>query len=132
MSVNNDQMFSPDGIAATLVNLPKQLQDSDNTIATAQNTVDELHESLEIAITNASLNANPDGKNADARKLQLDKAIAENQEVKAARSAWLGAKSRLEQLQAENKQMSRLFAAWCHVAELKAAQMILMSKGVTK
>lgn len=132
MSVPNDQMFSPDGIVATLVSLPKQLQENDNAIAQAQITVDELKESLELATVNASLNANADGKNADARKLQTDKAIAESAEVKAARSAWLGAKSRMELLQSENKQLSRTFAAMCHVAELKAAQMILMSKGATK
>lgn len=132
MSVNNDQMFSPDGIVATLASLPKQLQDSDNAIAAAQTTVNELQESLDVAIVNASLNANADGKNAEARKLQTDKAIAASVEVQAAKAALQGAKIRLEQLQAENKQLSRSFAGWCHIAELKAAQFNLMSKGVTK
>jgi hypothetical protein len=132
MSVPNGDPFLPENIVATLVSLPKQLQDNDNAIAQAQTTLDELKESLDLEIVNASLNANADGKNAEARKMQTDKAIAESQEVKAAKSAWLGGKSRLESLQAENKQMSRSFAAMCHIAELKAAQMILMSKGQEK
>lgn len=130
--MSDDQMFSPGSIAATLANLPKQLQENDLAIVTAQTALDELKESFELAIVNASLNAPADGKNAEQRKLQTDRAVAENAEVKAARAAWLGAKTRLEQQQAENKQLSRSFAAWCHIAELKAAQMLLMSKGVSK
>lgn len=129
MSEINDQKFSPDGIVATLTALPKQLQDSDNQIALVENTVKELEESLDLAKVNVSLETPLDGKNAEARKAQLDKALSESQDVKAAKVAVAGAKIRLEGLQAENKQLSRSFAAWCHIAELKAAQMLLMSKG---
>lgn len=129
MSEINDQKFSPDGIVATLTALPKQLQDSDNAIAAAEKNVKELEETLDIEKVNVSLNATLDGKNAEARKAQLDKALSESQEVKFAKATLASAKIRLEGLQAENKQLSRSFAAWCHVAELKAAQMILMSKG---
>lgn len=132
MSEQIDLRFSPANIVATLADLPKQLQNSDNAIAAAENTVNELQESLDIAKVNVSLNAVLDGKNAEARKMQLDKALSESQEVKAAQAAVMSAKIRLEQLQAENKQLSRSFAAWCHVAELKSAQMNLMSKGVSK
>lgn len=129
MSEQIDLRFSPVNIATTLTALPKQLQDSDNQIALAQNTVNELEESLDLVKVNVSLDAKVDGTNEPTRKRQLDKVLSESQDVKAAKVAVAGAKIRLEGLQAENKQMSRSFAAWCHVAELKAAQMILMSKG---
>jgi hypothetical protein len=129
MSEQIDLRFSPANIAAMLIDLPGKLQASDNAISQAEQTVKELDETLDIEKVNVSLNATLDGKNAEARKAQLDNAISNSAEVKAAKSAVAGAKIRLEGLQAENKQLSRSFAAWCHVAELKAAQMILMSKG---
>jgi hypothetical protein len=129
MSEQIDLRFSPANIAAMLIDLPGKLQASDNAISQAEQTVKEMEETFDIEKVNVSLNATLDGKNAEARKAQLDNAIAKSDEVKAAKSAVAGAKIRLEGLQAENKQLSRSFAAWCHVAELKAAQMILMSKG---
>lgn len=130
--MNNDLTFSPDGIVATLTDLPKSLLNSDSRILQEEQTLVELTETLEIAEVNASLNANPDGKNAEARALQIKKALAENLEVQAARAAVNGAKGRLETEKANNKMLARQFAGICHVSELRAAQMTLMSRGATK
>ncbi len=132
MSVNNDLMFSPDSIVATLTDLPKSLLDSDLLIAQAEQSFAELTETLEIAEVNASLNANQDGKNAEARALQLKAALAKDPTVAACRAGVSQAKAKLEIEKANNKMLSRQFASMCHIAELRAAQMILMSKGVTK
>ena len=130
--MNNDQMFSPDGIAETLISIPKEILLIEQEIARAKSQLDEREETLQIAIVNASLNAPQDGSNAPARELQRKQAVAANAEVKIAQTGVTTARIALEQLEARNKQLSRSFAAWCHVAELKAAQMILMSKGETK
>lgn len=132
MSATNDLMLSTESIAATLNDLPMQLFDSDVEIAQAETSLGELRETLEIAKTNASLNANLDGKNAEARALQLKAALAQSPEVKEAQKEVAALESGIAEMQAQNKMLSRQFAGLCHIAELRAAQMNLMSKGVTK
>ena len=132
MSATNDLSVSNESIVATLNDLPKQLFESDVEIAQAENSLGELRESLEIAKTNAALNANPDGKNAEQRALQLKSALAKSAEVKEAQKEVSALEAGIAEMQAQNKMLSRQFAGLCHIAELKAAHMILMSKGATK
>ena len=132
MGANNGGLFSTDRIADALVGLPVSLAQSDNRIADEERKLAQLTEALELAEVNASLEAICDGKDAATRDLQRKQAVARNADVKAAQTAALTARANVEQTKAENKQLSRQFAAYCHLAELKAAQMTLMSKGVTQ
>jgi hypothetical protein len=132
MSVINDQMLSPDGIVTTLANLPGDLYKSDVLLAELDAKQSDLQESLEITEVNVSLNANCDGKNAEARELQRKQALAASEDVQSARKQVSILKADIEIEKANNKMLSRQFAGTCHIAELRAAQMILQAKGVTK
>lgn len=132
MSVNNNgNSFSADSIVATLARLPGDLYLSDCKVNNLENILAELEETLQIAEINASLNA-PDGKNESARELNRKKSIAENPTVQNARKVVRSRQAELEEAKTENKMIARQFAAWCHIAEVESARMILMSKGVSK
>lgn len=131
MSEQQPSPFSPGNIAVTLSELPSKLHTSDVSIALLETKVAELKESVEIAETNASLNANDDGKNEEKRKLQRAQAVAKDPEVLDAKKALRAAIEELEIEKASNKQLSREFAGMCHIAEMKSNQMLLTAKGVT-
>ena len=124
--------FSVESIVMTLAKLPGDLFQSDKLIAEINTRLAESEESLQVSEVNASLNAPQDGKNAADRELQRKNALAADPEVKAARKAVASLKSEIDIEQANNKMMARQFAGLCHIAEIKSAQMNLMSKGVTK
>lgn len=132
MSDNNASPFSPDSIVATLAELPGKVLQSDMEIAKCEAVLDDLNENLELAEVNASLNAQTDGKDAATRELQRKKAVGTDGDVQQYKVRVGALKVNLEEARAQNKMLTRQFAAYCHIAELKAAQLNLMSKGVTK
>jgi hypothetical protein len=124
--------FSPNSIEQTLMELPAQLQRSDYAIAQAERALAEHAEMCELAEINASLDAVTNGKDAATRELERKQAVSNNAEVKAKRAAVLNARAQLDELKADNKRLSREFAAMCHIAELHAARLILQAKGEAK
>lgn len=134
MSVDqNDGRFLPGRIAATLDELPIKLLEIEKEIVGVNRQVKELEESVKMAETNASLNVMLDEDDkAETRKLKTNRAIATDSEVKRTRQELWDAQAKQQMLDAQGKQISRRFAALCHVAEMEAAQMILQAKGVTK
>ena len=129
--MDNSSQFSPDRIAAMLLDLPTGLYQSDCRLIDLEAIVREQAEAVEIAEINASLNA-PEGKNAAERDLQRKATLAKDETVRATKRELNAAQSNLEHEKANNKMLSRQFAGLCHLSELKAAQMQLMSKGATR
>lgn len=129
---NNGSPLSSDSIVATLNTLPGDLYVSDLKILDIESNLDAVKESLEIAEINASLNA-PDDTNEPKRVLKRKKAILEDASCIAQRKFVREMQTELDTAQAENKMIARQFAGYCHMAELRAAQLNLMTKGaVTK
>lgn len=77
---------------------------------------------LEDAELNATLSAPQDGKNAEARKLELQAAIAKDTNVKTYKQEVMRYEAELEMNEAEAKTKRREFQAAMALAELHAAR----------
>lgn len=113
-------------IETELRDLPNHLADAEREAANSQRRLDELKETLEMAETNVSLNTPADGKDAETRKMQRGKAVAENPEVRAWKSEIQSEQERLDIAKIDADALRRRFGGMCHIAELKAAQLRIM------
>ena len=118
-------------IEASLMQLPYDLAAVEGSLAQLKIELDDLTSQLEMAKVNASLNA-PDGRNAEARELARKQSIATDRECVDAQHALTVKKIEIANFETEATRMRRQFAAQCHLAELRAAQLQLQAKGVTR
>lgn len=115
-------------IETALVEIPVKLETSDIGLSQTRFAIAEMNESLDIAKTNAMLNA-PDGRNESERKLNREKWIATDKQCQILRQHLSALQSTASEQEADNAKMRRQFAAYCHIAELRAAQLNLQAKG---
>lgn len=125
------EQLSLSAIEHGLIGIPLDLEVSDIVLAQLRTNLAEAEETLDLARTNAMLQA-PDGKNESERKLNRDRAIANDADCKAAKDAVRAVQFSIAEAEANNSKLRRDFAGHCHIAELRAAQMILQSKGTMK
>ncbi len=118
-------------IEQSLIGLTASLEASDIAIASLRTTLLEQTDALEVAKTNAALNA-PDAGNEGQRKLNRDKAIADDSVVFFSKKNISDTQFKIAENEAHNASQRRQFAAMCHIAAMRAAQMILHAKGTVK
>lgn len=86
----------------------------------------EAESNLEDATLNATLNAPQDGRNAEARKLEAQAALAKDPTVKKYKQEVMRYEAELEMNEAEAKSKRREFQAALALAELHAARINAM------
>jgi len=128
----NGPVISTAEIETMLMNLPQQLLESDLYIGSKRRELNELNEQVTFAETNAMLGAPADGKDAATRDLQRKQFVLRDADVMQAKNAARNASAAMENEEANNQQLRRQFAAACHLAEMRAAQMRLTATGVSK
>lgn len=90
------------------------------------NLLREAKANLEDAELNATLQAPQDGKNAEARKLELAAALAKDENVKKFKKEVMRYESEIEMNEAETKSKRREFQAAVALAELHSARINAM------
>ena len=102
--------------------LPDEIGTIEFDGAMLANALRESKLNLEDAELNATLQAPQDGKNADARKLEVAAAVSKNEAVKKYRSEVMRIEGEIETNEAEAKTKRRQFQAAIALAELHAAR----------
>lgn len=113
---------------STLRTLPNEIGGTEALIASYTNERREAAQRLDDAELNASMQADPQGKNAEARKLEVQAAINKSAEYISARKEVTGLDSLIEIQQAEATGQRRQFQAAIALAELHAAHLNLIAK----
>lgn len=96
--------------------------------ASMQNLKREAQANLEDAELNATLNAPQDGKNAEARKLEAQAALAKDETVKKYKKEVMRYEAEIEMNEAEAKSKRREFQAAVALAELHSARINAMNR----
>ena len=106
--------------------LPGAIGGVEAEAAALTNAKREAQRNLEDAELNATLNAPQEGKNAEARKLELAAALNNDQNVKKLHKEVMRYEAELEMNEAEAKSKRREFQAAIALSELHAARINLM------
>jgi hypothetical protein len=88
----------------------------------------EAQANLEDAELNATLNATMEGKNAEARKLEAQAALAKDETVKKFKKEVMRYEAEIEMNEAEAKSKRREFQAAVALAELHSARLNAMNR----
>lgn len=115
-----------DYLYLTLRELPTTIGGIEAEAAALINSKREVQATLEDAELNATLNAPQEGKNAEARKLEVAAALNNDPNVKKLRKEVARYESELEMNEAEAKTKRREFQAAIALAELHAARINMM------
>lgn len=115
-------------ITGDLFAIPENLRQAEINTGEARLVLKELKSDLADAELNVSFSYTPDGSNAEIRKVQMAKAMADSPEVKAANAAIYAQEMKLITLEAGEKAQYRQFNAAGSLAELQAARLNLMTK----
>ena len=115
-------------ITGDLFAIPENLRQAEINTGEARLVLKELKRDLADAELNVSFSYTPDGSNAEIRKVQMAKAMADSPEVKAANAAIYAQEMKLITLEAGEKAQYRQFNAAGSLAELQAARLNLMTK----
>lgn len=115
-----------DYLYSALRALPEAIGQIEFDGAMLNNALRESKANLDDAELNATLQAPQDGKNAEARKLELATALAKNDEVKKYRKEVLRIEGEIETNEAEAKMKRREFQAAVALAELHSARINAM------
>lgn len=122
-------------ITADLLSLPDELRRVESLSAQFRAELSAAKAALADAELAAQINAVPDGKNAETRKLQTDKAIHDDPTTQAARARVYELESALSAAEVDAKGLSRQWSAALALAELQAAKInffVRANKGETK
>jgi hypothetical protein len=121
--------FAADELTERLGNLAAELADARQAEMNARQVAKDAKESHDLAVAFALAGANGaiDGKNAEARKVQQDKYLAEHVDVKREKAAWDAAQIALEQAQVDLRVIEDSFTATRAAAGLMAAQLTYLS-----
>jgi len=114
-------------IVEGLSRLPDELHNLESFLVTLRTTLGQQHASLESARLDAIINAVADGKNAEARKLQQEQAVAASPAVHSAEQAASETESAIANTEVDAKRLSRQFQAVMALAELQSARLNAMS-----
>jgi hypothetical protein len=128
-SLQSQPPFAADELAAHLTELVEQLTAARHAEMNARQVAKDAKESYELAVVFALAEANgaTDGKNAETRKVQQDKYLAEHADVRREKAAWDAAQMTLEQAQVDLRVIEDSFTATRAAAGLMAAQLQYMS-----
>lgn len=121
----NDKEIT-DKIYLMLTELPSVIGGIEAEQAAMQNLKREALANLEDAELNATLNAPQEGKNAEARKLEAQAALAKDETVKKFKKEVMRYEAEIEMNEAEAKSKRREFQAAIALAELHAARINAM------
>jgi hypothetical protein len=114
-------------IFGDLTRLPDELHNLESFLATLRTTLGQQRADLEAARLDAVINAVVDGKNAEARKLQQEQAVAASKEVKLAEQTVSETESAIANAEVDAKRLARQFQATLALAELQSARLNAMS-----
>ena len=122
---NDKELFAR--IVGDLIRLPDELHNLESFLATLRTTLGQQRAGLETARLDAMINAVVDGKNAEARKLQQEQAVAASPNVKLAEQAVNETESAVANAEVDAKRLARQFQAALALAELQSARLNAMS-----
>lgn len=108
--------------------LPAVIGSIESEAAALLNCKREAQANLEDAELNATLNAPMDGKNAEARKIELAAHLAKDEMVKKLKKEVMRYEAELEMNEAEAKTKRREFQAAVALAELHSARINAMHR----
>jgi len=111
-----------------LLELPGVIGGIEAEQAALVNCKREAEANLEDAKFNATLSAPAEGKNAEARKLELQAALAKSEPVKKFQKEVMQYEAEIEMNEAEAKSKRREFQACVALAELHAARINAMNR----
>lgn len=117
-----------DWLYLVLRELPTAIGGIEAEQAAMSNLKREAQANLEDAELNATLAAPQDGKNAEARKLELAAALAKDETVKKFKKEVMRYEAEIEMNEAEAKSKRREFQAAIALAELHAARINAMNR----
>lgn len=117
-----------DYLYTTLMGLPTVIGGVEAEQAAMINLKREAQANLEDAEINATLNAPQEGKNAEARKLEAQAALAKDELVKKFKKEVMRYEAEIEMNEAEAKSKRREFQAAIALAELHAARINAMNR----
>ena len=122
---NDKELFAR--IVGDLIRLPDELHNLESFLATLRTTLGQQRADLEAARLDAVINTVVDGTNAEARKLQQERAIAASPNVKLAEQAVSETESTIANAEVDSKRLARQFQATLSLAELQSARLNAMS-----
>jgi len=114
-------------IVGDLARLPNELHNLESFLSASRTTLSQQRADLEAARLDAVINAVVDGKNAEARKLQQEQAVAASPNVKLAEQAASETESVIANTEVDVKRLSRQFQATLALAELQSARLNALS-----
>jgi hypothetical protein len=114
-------------IVGDLARLPDELHNLESFLVTLRTTLGRQRADLEAARLDAVINAVVDGKNAEARKLQQEQAVAASPEVKRAEQAASETENAIANAEVDAKRLARQFQATLALSELQSARLNAMS-----
>jgi hypothetical protein len=126
LALPNDKELSA-RIVGDLIRLPDELHNLESFLSTSRATLSQQRADLEAARLDAVINAVVDGKNAEARKLQQEQAVAASPSVKLAEQAVNETESTIANAEVDTKRLARQFQATLALAELQSARLNAMS-----
>ena len=126
LAIPNDKELSA-RIVGDLARLPGELHNLESFLVSLRTALGQQRTGLEAARLDAVINAVVDGKNAEARKLQQEQAVAASPEVKLAEQAANETESAIANAEVDTKRLARQFQAALSLAELQSARLNAMS-----
>ena len=105
-----------------LAAIPGELADAERELANIGLDIKGARMDLQDAEIEAQINCAADGKNAEARKLQMDKAVRESEQVKAFREKLTGLENMQIGAEVRFNDLHRRWKSALAVAELQASK----------
>lgn len=119
-------------ITDRLLSLPAEIQAHETMLAGYRNALSDAKSELSEAELEAQINCNAEGKNAETRKLQLEKAVNDSRTVKEARTKISQYEGSIMFAEAEYKGLVRQWQAALALAELQSAKINFLAKSKEK
>ena len=126
IALPNDKELSA-RIVGDLTRLPGELHNLESFLVSLRTTLGQQRTDLEAARLDAVINAVVDGKNAEARKLQQEQAVAASPAVIVALQAASETESAIANAEVDAKRLARQFQAALSLSELQSARLNAMS-----
>lgn len=107
---------------------PEEMRQAEINMANIQLDIRQAKAELADAELDAQVNCNADAKNAEGRKLQLDKAVKENSAVQMLRTKLAGLEAILVGAETSYNDLHRRYRAALVITELQTAKIIYLAK----
>ena len=110
-----------------LLSLPAELREAEILVANLQVDLRQAKSDMAAAEMEAQVNAQVDGKNAEARKLQMEQAVRLSPAVTAARERLALLEAQLATAEVDQAALARRFRAALVLAELQSARIMYLT-----